>query len=301
MKVCFLSWHFGSPELFLQTLIKMTPNCSGKWKDMEAVTNPEEADFVAIFDGYNGPYPQDRALFFGQHPKVEQHSPSFRKWENKKALGRYPLDEYWNAGEWWLGLTFDDINALKASDVKKDKNLACCMTYQTHIAMYKQRVTFMEECVKVIEDLDLYGRPEENFRTNPAFANHYKGVLGMNNYDAYKGEHLIGKETLMPYRYSLEFDVGPTFNYISERFYDALFMWIMPIYFGSNNVQDILPEESFRYIDIQGNVEIESIKALDISCSEFREQNLSAMAEARNLLLTKYQTWPYVYNKIKEL
>ena len=299
MKVCFLSWHFDNPTVFLDTLLKMTPGCKGKWKDMEAVTDPFEADFCAIFDGYNGKYPKDRALFFGQHPLVEQHSPAFRRWENQQALGRYALDEHLNAGEWWIGHTYDELDKLKYE--RKSRNLCCVMTYQTHIPMYEQRVKFMEGFTSRFKEYDLYGRPEENFKGNKAFNSVYRGALGNNTYNAYLGEHLIGKEKVGEYRYSLEYDVGPTKNYISERFYDAMLLWTMPIYFGSSNVQDFLPENSFQYIDLYGEPDSEALKVLDYVYNDFVEHHIKDLAEARNMLLTKYQTWPYVYNKIKEL
>ena len=53
-RVCFLSHHFESPEVFLDSIIKMTPGCKGVWKDMVAVTNPNEADYYIIMDGWNG-------------------------------------------------------------------------------------------------------------------------------------------------------------------------------------------------------------------------------------------------------
>lgn len=305
MKVCFLSWHYESPELFLETLIKMTPNCSGKWKDMVAVTDANQADFCLVMDGYSEKFPRERALYFGQHPNVPGgFSPSFRTFEDTKCLKAYPLSKHLNPGEWWISHTYDELSALKPTE--KLKKLACAMTYQHTNAMYKQRWEFMREFVNHMEsavELDLYGRPQENFESDEILKPVYKGVLGKNNPDGTKGEHLIGKEVIGDYRYSLEFDVGPTENYFSERFYDALFLWTMPIYFGSNNVHDFIPENAFRYVNISDPEtylqEIEKVS--DIINSDFREQNLDAIAEARDLLLNKYQTWPYVYNKIKEL
>ena len=124
------------------------------------------------------------------------------------------------------------------------------MTYQTQRRMYAKRVKYMEEVVKQGIKLDLYGRPSERFEENETLMKVYKGQLGIKNFNALKGEHFLGKETVGEYHYSLEFDVGPTRNYISERFYDAMLLWTKPIYFGSRNVHDILPEGSFEYIDI---------------------------------------------------
>jgi len=142
IKVCFLSWHFATPEIFLEYLIKMTPGRSGKWKDMVAVTNPFEADFCPIYDGYTGQFPQERAIYLGQHPDIPSDpSPSFRTFDNQKFAARVRLDKHLNAGEWWLDYTYDELTAMKPPT--KTKDLACIMTYQTHRPLYTQRVNFM--------------------------------------------------------------------------------------------------------------------------------------------------------------
>lgn len=294
MKVCFLSWHFSTPEIFLNSLIKMTPNCSGKWKDMEAITDPFKADFCVIMDGYSGSFPEDRAIYVGEHPRVEGFCPTFRKWEDKKALLKLNLDENVNPGEWWIKYTYDDLMGLKPP--KKEKDLCCIMTYQTHNTMYLQRPKFMQEVCKYFPNVEIYGRPTENFQQDDILSKHYKGYLGFNKPDGKIGEHLLGKEVVGDYRYSLEFDVGPTRNYFSERFYDALLLWTKPIYFGSNNVHDFIPKEAFNYINIY---DLSSAKTIpDIVNTEI---NYKSISEARYLLLNKYQWWAYIYERIKDL
>ena len=298
IKVCFLSYHFQSPEIFLDTLKKMTPNCSGKWKNMTAITDPMNADYCLVFDNYLGIYPHKRTIYFGQHPYVEEHSPYFRTFQDRmNCVARFSLDKYFNPGEWWIKHTYDELMALEPP--KKIKKLACIMTYQTHKSMYEQRVKFMQTFTKQCKDYDLYGRPEEKFRANPDFTEVYKGALGHNKPDGLKGEHLIGKELLIDYRYSLEFDVGPTRNYLSERFYDALLLWTMPIYFGSQNVHEYISSNAFHYVNIYDS--LDTTKVINIINSDSREQNITAMKEARDLLLNKYQTWPYVHEIVNNL
>lgn len=303
MKVCFLSWHYGTPQLFLDTLTKMTPQCSNRWKDMEAVTDPDKADFICVFDGYSASkLPLDRTLYFGQHPKIENgHCPAFRTWAEIDCLGKYPLDKHWNCGEWWIPQNYDELTKMKYKDVKKDKKLCCIMTYQNHKPMYAQRLIFMEKFSATVKDYDLYGRPSEKFLENGILSEAYKGQLGPKEFDAKKGEHFLGKEIVGQYDYSLEFDVGPTKNYISERFYDALLLWTFPFYFGSTNVEEILPEGSFANLDIQDTSFENTIATRFIAENKPSKSTIEKMAEARDLLLNKYQTWARVYETIKEL
>jgi len=289
IKVCFVSWHFKDTATFLKNIIKMTPQKSGKWKDMVAVTNPDEADFCAVFDGTNIKVPFDRTLFFGEHPDCLQ---SYREWEDIECLGKFPLKQYLNPGEWWLEYDYDYLMNLKPP--QKHKNLLCVFTAHTHTAMYVKRKNFVANFCEQYSDIDLFGRPSANFTNDVVLKKYYKGVLGKTNPENVTGDHQLGKEILVDYKYSLEFDVGPTQNYISERFYDAMLLWCMPFYFGSNNVDKYLPKKSFRYIDMEKGAD-QITKAIK---NNYYEQNIDEIAKARDLLLNKYQIWPYVHDVI---
>jgi hypothetical protein len=294
-KVCWLSWHFATPEVFLKSILKMTPGRSGKWGNIEAVTDPFEADFCFIMDGYSGKFPEERAIYFGEHPSVCETS--YRTWQDKKALARLSLDKHLNLGEWWLGLDYDHLMQLECP--KKPRRLACIMTYQTHNAMYAQRPKFMQEYVTRYPHSapDIYGRPEERFNVDEILKPYYHGALGFNHPDGRIGEHLIGKEVLQVYKYSLEFDVGPTKNYFSERFYDALLLWTCPIYFGSTNVASYIPFKSFWNIDINDLEDIDRV--YNIVAGFYPDYE--AIKEARDLLLNKYQMWAYAHDVVNNL
>ena len=300
MKVCFISHHYASPTVFLEQIRKMTPARSGKWKDMEAITDPMNADFCAVFDGSNVPVPADRTLYFGEHPDI---SAPYTEWKDKKALAKFPLKEHLNPGEWWLDYDYDYLMNLKPPE--KTKDLICCFTgHQMRIPpphkfpdTYLKRRAWMNNFCQHAP-VDIYGRPAANFKGISPMTAQYKGVLGNVNPNGQLGEHTTGKEIFLDYKYSIEFDQGPTTNYISERFYDAMFCWTMPFYFGSTNVHEYLPERSFHYIDLNHP---DASGTLEIIESNNYEDNLDALTEARWRLLNRYQMFPYVYDKIKEL
>lgn len=298
IKVAFLTWHYKNAEVFLNLLRKMTPGKSGRWKNIEAVTDPFSADYSIIMDGCNEKYPKDKAIFFCQHPLVQGGlSPSFKDYKDTTCLLSFNSENHLNPGEWWINHDYDTL--MKLDNPLKTKKLACVMTHQNHNHIYQQRVAFMKLFSKCFKDYDLYGRPEENFRAESEFTQVYKGSIGMNNYDGYLGQHFIGKEILADYRYSLEFDVGPTHNYISERFYDAMLLWTMPIYFGSNNVHEYLPRESFHYINIDDLTDVN--KVIDIVNGDSRETSIQAIKEARYKLLNQYQIWAIVHTIVNNI
>lgn len=293
-KVAFLSWHFATPEIFLQSILKMTPGRSGKWGNIEAITDPMKADFCFVMDGYNGKLPEERTIYFGEHPSCCETS--YRTWQDKKALARLTLDKHVNLGEWWLEYDYDYLIALEPP--KKSRNLICIMTYQTHNEMYAQRPKFVRELVTRYPQFyfDLYGRPQERFESDTVLKCVYRGALGYNNPDGRIGQHLVGKEILQAYKYSLEFDVGPTKNYFSERFYDALLLWTCPIYFGSTNVSKYIPGSAFWTIDIN---HLNSVEKIPLIVEE--EPDIESIRIARELLLNRYQMWPYAHHIINHL
>ena len=299
-KVMFLTWHYRSPEMFLETLKKQTPNRSGKWKNIEATTNMKEADFFVVFDGYREDFPRERALYFGQHPHGVQGCVDYRDFKDVKCLASFPLEKYLNPAEWWIDYDYDCLVKMKPEDITKDKKLGCAIIYHDHRPTYIHRREFIERFIQLSENIDLYGRPQERFE-NCALRKIYKGVLGFNTYDPYKMNHTKGKEKIGEYRYSLEFDMGPTTNYICERFYDALLLWTFPIYYGSTNVEQYFPKNSFKYVDIADNNMGEAKKVLDLVNSDFREQHLDDLAQARDLALHKYSTFAKVHEIVNNL
>lgn len=300
IKVMFLSWHFDTPEIFLDSIVKMTPGSKGVWKNMRAVTDPNEADYYIIMDGWTGHLPNraTKAIYFGQHPNTP-YSPIDKVFPGESGLLKFPLKSYLNPGEWWIEYTYDELTAM--GPIKKGKDLACVATYQTHHPMYQQRQNFLRELVtkQPTLNIDLYGRPQEKYEGDEILKPYYKGVLGNNTYDAKKGEHLIGKNLIANYKHMLEFDVGPCVNYFSERFYDSILLWCSPIYFGCTNVPNYLPNvDKAFYLFNQNNLE-DTEKVLDVVSG--LNYNIEALAEVRNLLLNKYQTWAYAHHVVNNI
>jgi len=66
----------------------------------------------------------------------------------------------------------------------------------------------------------------------------------------------------------------------------------MPIYWGCKNIDKFLPKGSYINIDInKSGVEDEII---EISKSTLFEENIDNIAEARELMLNKYNLWPTI-------
>lgn len=301
IKVYFTSHHFKNSEEWVKSILRLTPNNSGKWKNIEYTLNPNEADFYLIMDGTNEKLPdmKQKAIYMYEHPYTPG-SPVEKGLNQTNCLLNLPLKDFLNFGELWIEYDYDYIMNLKPEDVKKDKNTICVATYQIHNNMYAQRQVFLRELVNRYPniELDIYGRPVEKYAEDIVLKPYYKGCLGNNTYDATKGEHIVGKNVIENYKYTIEFDVGPCQNYFSERFYDSLAVWCTPIYFGCQNMSRYLPHEGKAYhIFDQHNLEdVNKINEIINQPPDFK-----AIAEVRDILFNKYQMFAYCYHVVNNI
>jgi len=301
-KIMIVSWHFPKNEDILNIYKRMTPGCSGKWGNIEATLNPDEADFFVVIDGYKGKMDNSKAIYFGQHPfgKDTFVSASHRDFKDTPCLLAFPLNKYFNLSEVWIDYTYDEL--IKLQPPKKIKDLVCIVTYQTHKLTYTNRIRFLHEFCPKYPNIALYGRPSKLFKEDNILNKYYMGYLGDDTQKMVIGSYVSGKNILINYRYSLEFDLGKTYNYVTERFNDALLLWTMPIYFGSDNVEKFFPTNCFRYVDIFKEDLTEEINnTITTINSDFREEHIKDIAEARDLILNKYHTFAKVHEIINNL
>jgi len=264
MKVCFIYDPWDN-EKTLGIYKKMTPGRSGVWKDLVAVTDEKEADWCVVVDDTKREMNPDRTLYVGAHP----YMPGY---EGYRDLSRHKhkldLKDTFGFGEWWLDYDYDYLSALEPMEKTKD----CCYIVSNSTGGYG-REERKQLARQMNGQIDVFGR----------ISGVGGGHLGVTDNDG--GNHTWGKEDVLSrYRYSVEVDVGATRNYFSERVFDSLLMWCMPLYWGSTNLEEYLPKESFSYIDIRGNGK----DILEICKSGVRERNIEAIREARRRLLNEY-------------
>lgn len=281
MKV-FLVYDHETPEDFLRIMSKMTPGRSGRWKDMEATTNPNEADWFVVIDSTYRSLPLDRTLFVGAHPAIPT-SNGYRN--NTDKPHRLDCSETFGFGEWWINYDYDTLKTLQPP--QKKETLCCIMSDAESTLDHKLRKSYMDRYCKK-HDIRLYGRIKPTESTKRC----YRGELGSNTPKTY----WFGKEEVIrDHKYALEFDNGPTKHYFSERIFDDILLWTTPILvIGCTNLEDYLPTGSFHYasLDKDGD-DVQDIIKL--------EPSIEKLKEARELLLDKYNLWPRVYEYIRQL
>lgn len=277
MKVCFVypSW---SNEQTLEMYRKMTPGRSGVWKDMVGVISVHDADYCVVIDYTNQRVPEEKIIYVSAHPLIGDYG-GYHSFEGKKCFAKLDAKDTFGFGEWWLDYDYDYLSALKPPE--KTESLCCIMSDNTGEQGQTQRKKFVKDFGKEYS-FNLYGRIKGS-----------KGILGSS--ENYGGNHTYGKEeVLRNHKYSIEVDTGRTTNYFSERVFDSLLMWCLPFYWGSKNLGDYLPKNSFRYFDIYGDGK----EIINYISEDIRKDCMEDIAKARDLLLNKYQIWARVYETI---
>ena len=83
----------------------------------------------------------------------------------------------------------------------------------------------------------------------------------------------------------------------TEKLADCYLSWTMPIYYGCTNLDKYFPKESFIQIDINSpESSLENLK--EKLSKDFWESSLGSIQEARELVLNKYQLFPFLAEEI---
>ena len=261
-------------------MMRQTPAGAGNWDGIQFTSEPvEECDLVMVLNYIpvessvrcapeniwammQEPYVHD--IFdwvmegHRQYRYVFTHHPK-RNILLKKYVACQP------ALPWHVDATYD---ALRKSAVPEKRNAISWVTSNlTSFPGHKLRMEFLAQLRSHGAPVDVYG----------------KGIKFIENkWDA-----------LAPYRYSLAIENSSGPDYWTEKIADCFLSWTIPIYYGCTNLEDYFPEGSFIRIDIN-----QPENALDIIHATLREDDwqarVTALNEARNLVLERYQFFPQV-------
>jgi hypothetical protein len=281
-KIAFLG-NGETPARLLQLFSRMTPGCHGIWQDLQGVEDVSEADYVVAIDRFPArpDVPVSKRILLGAHPEgVINHNAM----HGEEAFKIVSMANTFGFGEWWIKHDYDYLSRLEPPF--KTAQLGAIVSDSNTVSAHRLRRAFLERFCRYHPGvLDLYGR----IKPWGALTSYYCGPLGQASSSG--GQYWFGKEPVYKrYRYMLEFDVVGE-HYFSERVFDCLLLWALPIYSGGAGISRYLPEESFRRLVLTGNGDEVAEWAKDDTCYV---SSLPAIAEARDILLNKLQLWPRV-------
>ncbi len=100
-------------------------------------------------------------------------------------------------------------------------------------------------------------------------------------------------EVLSQYKYHIVIENSSQRYYWTEKLSDCFLAETFPFYYGCTNLADYVPRQAFEPLDIHRPEE--AIRIIDSQMAERRyEQSRSVLAEAKRLMLDKYNMFEYI-------
>ncbi len=281
---------------------KQTPYGFGKWGNIQLISEAKTPDFLLMyqFDFPKPPQPlswKDRLR--GRKPKLPVDVPSLLRGvppertiylmreppleevvsitqANYTAAQQYcgyisgpdnfaPTPDYMPA-IWYVSDSFRELNEMPPPAKLKACSWITSGTSRT--SNHRKRLDFMRLLQTNSLDVDMYGRDLPDWAES--FGSLSQKSQGMN-----------------PYYYNLAIEnYADNEWYISEKMWDALLSWCLPIYYGGSAADKLLPPGSFLRLpslDEKGMTYIQEVISTPDAWYEAKE----AIAEARQIILHK--------------
>ena len=267
-------------------LIRQTPGLSGQWDGVHFTLEPVgECDYLIVLrsqmrNPISVTCPKENVWAIVQDPYI----PGFNDWlvEGYEHFSRvftqlipYKNDKFvisQPALPWYVNRSYDQLVALPVPS--KEKTLSWVAGNQSDIPGHFKRKAFFNILKQQRGfDIDIFGR------------------------SVYYLEDKA--DGLLPYRYSLAIENSSIPDYWTEKIADCFLCWTIPIYYGSHNLEEYFPPESFIRIDI-ANPQEALTKIKSIATDDAWEKRLPALKAARQLVLDKYQFFPYFSKLIRQ-
>ena len=239
-------------------------------KKEEARYAQEQADFQAKLRGV----PKERRILLWREPPLaeiaRQNQQVYRQAQEHCGYVSGPDDASPNPNYmpaiWYVNASFRDLNTLPPP--KKTKPCSWITSGINRTENHRKRLAFLQQVQHSFVDVDVYGRDLPDWCDNGGKLNNkLHGVA--------------------PYYYNLAIEnYADNDWYVSEKLWDALLAWCLPIYYGGPAVDKLLPPGSFLRLpsmDEKGLKYIQEVIATPDAWYEAKD----AIAEARQIILHK--------------
>jgi len=266
-------------------LMRQTPSCSGKWGDLQFTEQlTEVCDYLIVCNhleqDINVVCPTEAIWGIVQEPPVPEYlwlREGFKDFSRVYTpdISLNGLRYHYSHGAlpWHVNKTYDELKACPVPE--KVRSFSSVTSNKSARPGHQLRMSFLDSLkLKINTDIDLWGR---GFRPLD---------------DKWDG--------LAPYRYSLAIENCSAPHYWTEKLADCFLSWTMPIYYGATNIFDYFPREALVWVDISQPEEALDTIRQAIS-SDLWLRNRESIAYARELVLDKYQFFPFFAQRINEV
>lgn len=263
-------------------LKKQTPESSMQWGDFTfAESEVEEYDYLVVLDyprrDFSAKVNKENIIHISLEPPNEISK--YRQYGNKKSsLIINQLDIKKNnmlshgALPWHVNKSYDFLMNCKVGDLTKEDKIVWITSNQRSSKGHNVRMDFLDS-IKDLPFVDLYGR----------------GIKPIDDkWDA-----------MSTSKYAIAYENFKSDHYWTEKIMDCYLSFAMPLYYGCNSIGDFFPKDSF--IQIDPNDKHSHLLLKEIVNSNKWEENLEGIKQARELILNKYQLFPFLVEKISAL
>jgi len=227
--------------------------------------------------------PKERTIFLMREPPLEEIvQKNIDFYEKAKPYCGYisgpddfaPIPDYMPA-IWYLTNPFHDL--AEQHSPEKVKPCSWITSGISRTVNHRKRLDFLRLLRSSDLDVDFYGRDLPNWANS-------KGAIGNKWYG------------MAPYYYNLSIENYADNNwYVSEKLWDSLLSWCLPIYYGGSAADKLLPPGSYLRLpslDEKGLNYIREVTATPDAWYEAKD----AIAEARQIILHKLNLMEWVSN-----
>jgi hypothetical protein len=303
--VGMMSSYVGLNPTPVDWLWSQTPNHFGGWKNIELQATATNPEFMLMYNFHDFPEtPQqhwnplrmqrrmqryeknkanleqklrgvtpDRTMFLLREPPLPEVEPKHLIWyEQAKAYANYvsapddaaPTPAYMPA-IWYISNPFDELD--KGPVPQKIKTLSWITSGIDRSANHMKRLEFLRMVHEAPMECDFYGKNLPAWTNAAPINNKWHGMA--------------------PYYYNLTVEnYADNDWYATEKMWDSLLCWCLPIYYGGSAVDKLLPPESFLRLPSMDEKGIAYIKEVTASPDAWYEAK-DAIAEARKIVLHK--------------
>jgi hypothetical protein len=283
-------------------LWKQTPHPFGVWGNIQMLATAEQPDFLLLYQ-FDFPQPQpslpwwkqwrpqknlapsdisstlggvsqERIIYLLREPPLTEVIPKNRA--NYNTAVQYcgyvsgpddfaPTPDYMPA-IWYHSNSFRDLNEMGPPE--KNQQCSWITSGISRTANHRQRLNFLKLLREKNLAFDLYGRGLPDWARGDGIVN--------NKWHA-----------MSPYYYNLAIENYAENNwYVSEKLWDALLAWCLPIYYGGPAADRLLPPGSFLRLPSLDEKGIAYIREVTANLDAWYDAQ-AAIAEARQIILHK--------------